>query len=172
MIAAAVALVLAAETEAQPQFDVSVGGQFMHRSPAPVARSWLASGGVRINEGFDFLVELAIARDPRVFRGPKYLSIHTTAGIRGRLPQIGRFTPFYQGLVGLFTLSPSYQQNRVVEFWPWDADAPFVLQPGGGLDLAIRPGLKARFTGGLMVVVFEGSDHNAFRATVGLAAQF
>ena len=46
---------------------------------------------------------------------------------------------------------------------PWDTDAPIYLQPGAGLDVAIRPGLKVRVAADLMMVVFEGHLHNAPR---------
>ena len=55
---------------------------------------------------------------------------------------------------------------------PWDADAPLILQPGVGLDVTVRPGLKVRFATDLMVGIFEGGVHNAARASVGIAAQF
>ena len=44
---------------AQPQFDVFGGGQFAYRPPEPTARDWVMTGGYRISERFDYVVEIA-----------------------------------------------------------------------------------------------------------------
>ena len=163
-IVAVAVLPVSSAADAQQRFDVYGGGQFVHRSPAPIARAWLATGGFRVNEMFDYLVEVGWYQ-----REDHYFQVAT--GVRGRLTRERRVTPFYQGLVGLFIFSPR-TENRLVALSPWDADAPFVLQPGGGLDVVIRPGLKVRLAADLVMVVFESETHNAARASIGIAAQF
>ena len=89
--------------------------------------------------------------------------------MRGR-----RFEPFYHGLMGLFSFSPTRPEKRLLLFNPWNRSeySPSILQPGVGLDVAVRPGLRVRFTGDLTMVRWLGHWHNLPRASVGIAAQF
>ena len=171
-------------SEPVPQFDVSAGAQFTHRPGGPIKRDWLLSSGFRINEWFDYVVEVGWYRRQDVrpvtaavgsSTGSRLVTDHqlqVATGIRGRLSQERRVTPFYQGLVGLFIYNPTSPQEKLLMLGPWDTDAPIYLQPGAGLDVAIRPELKVRVAADLMMVVFEGHLHNAPRASVGIAAQF
>ena len=82
-----------------------------------------------------------------------------------------RLTPFYQGLVGVLTYSPT--RARVLDVQsPWDAGGQqFLLQPGVGLDVAILRGLKMRLGADLLMLVDDGYLHNvprvSLRAVVG-----
>ncbi|MCY4509765.1 MAG: hypothetical protein OXG35_22785 [Acidobacteria bacterium] len=184
----AAVLSLSPAASAQPRFEASAGAHFAYRQPEPIKRDWLVAGGFRINQKFDHVVEVAWhrRRDIRLItdaedrltgvRGGTDRYVQIASGIRGRLTQEQRFTPFYQGLVGLFTFSPTRHpkyRNRLDVLSPWDGSGTlFLLQPGAGLDVAIRPGLKVRFATDLMMLVDEGFLHNTPRASVRLAVQF
>ncbi|MCY4509002.1 MAG: hypothetical protein OXG35_18905 [Acidobacteria bacterium] len=150
-------------------------------------RDWFVAGGFRMNRAFDLVVEVARdrRRDIRLtiedggrvwsVRGATDHYFQIAAGIRGRLTRERRLMPFYKGLVGVVTFSPTRHryQNRLDVLSPWDGSGNlFFLQPGAGLDVAIRSGLKVRLAADLMMEVEDGYLHNAPRASVGIVAQF
>lgn len=172
---------------AQPRFEVSAGPHYTYRPPMPIMRDWFVAGGFRINRAFDLVVEaawdrrrdirLTIEDGGRVWsvRGATDHYFQIAAGIRGRLTRERWLMPFYKGLVGVVTFSPTRHryQNRLDVLSPWDGSGNwFFLQPGAGLDVAIRSGLKVRLAADLMMEVEDGHVHNALRASAGIVAQF
>lgn len=190
MIVAVAIAAIASGADAQPRFDVFGGGQFAYRPPEPTARDWLVTGGYRISERFDYMVEIAWhqRRDLQPMLSPDAHFGQSTAqrwfqvatGIRGRLMRERRLSPFYQGLVGLLSFSPARPEHRLLMLRPWSGPsrgpwgslAPLLLQPGVGLDVTLHPGVKARFAADLMMVFFAGHRHDLPRASAGLAVQF
>lgn len=180
-----VGLSLSSAVSAQPRFDVFGGGQAAYWPPEPTTRDWLVTGGFRINDWFDYVVEVAWYRRPDLLpvhdadgrlvgaRGGVNHHFRAATGIRGRMTRERRITPFYQGLVGLFELSSTHPYRRLVMLRPWGRlPEAAVLQPGVGLDVAVRPGLKVRFAADLIMEFIDGHVHNGPRASIGIAAQF
>lgn len=177
-------LTLPPDAGAQPRFDVFGGGHLSYRPPEPLTREWLVTGGYRINELFDLVVEVAwhqrrdlkpiLSPDAQWGRSPADSWFQVATGIRGRPMRGRRFEPFYQGLIGLFSFSPTRPERRFLLFSPWNRSeySPSILQPGVGLDVAVRPGFKVRVTGDLTMVRWLGHWHNLPRASVGIASQF
>ena len=143
------------------------------------------TGGFRISEWFDYVVEVAwyqreaclsvLDADGRLVgcRSGADHYLQPAAGIRGRMTRERRITPFYQGLVGLFSFSSTKSYGKFSMLRPWGGLWPLaVLQPGAGVDVAVRPGLKARFAVDLLMEIEGGHLHNAPRASIGVAAQF
>ena len=160
-------------TPREPRFEVAAGAHHVFENP-PVGHDWLVSGSFKADP-LDYVVEVAWfqGEDPGLpasfYPSSRYLQV--AAGVRGRMVSERRFTPFYQGLVGVLTYNPTRPWPLNVQS-PWDAGGQqFLLQPGAGLDVAILRGLKLRIGVDLLMLVHDGYLHNlprvSLRAVVG-----
>ena len=131
----------------------------------------------------DYVVEVAWSQrtEPWFVRDAERLTvgfaparfIQIAAGVRGRLTAERPLTPFYQGLVGVLTFSPTGESNRLDVLSPWDAGGQqFLLQPGAGLDVAIQRGLKVRLATDLLMLVERGHLHNVPGVSIRAVVQF
>ena len=165
---------------AQPRFEVAGGVHYGFQRP-PVQRDWLVSGSLK-TRSLDYVVEVARFQreEPRIVReNERWIvgfaparSLQVSAGVRGRLMAEGCLTPFYQGLVGVLTFSPSRESDRLTVLGPWNPGQPFLLQPGAGLDVAIQGGLKVRLAADLLMLVEDGHRHDVPRVSIGAVVQF
>ena len=177
----AAAALLSASAGAQPRFEAAGGIHYGFQQP-PAEREWLVSGSFMTGL-LDYVVEVAwykhdeariIREEPERWRiefAPTR-SLQVSAGVRGRFMAERRFTPYYQGLVGVITFSPSRDPDRLGTLGPWNLGRPFLMQPGGGLDVAIQDGLKVRLAADLLMLLAEGHLHNVPRVSVRAVVQF
>ena len=179
-LVAAALLPLSPPADAQPRFEVAGGVHYGFQRP-PVQRDWLVSGSLK-TRSLDYVVEVARFQreEPRIVReNERWIvgfaparSLQVSAGVRGRLMAERRLTPFYQGLVGVLTFSPSRESDRLTVLGPWNLGQSFLLQPGAGLDVAIQGGLKVRLAADLLMLVEDGHLHSVPRVSIGAVVQF
>ena len=126
------ALLFSPTAYAQARFEAAAGVHYGFQRP-PVERDWLVSGGFRINNQLDGVVEGAWSQGEELRRIRSVTSrfLQIAAGVRGRLMAERRITPFYQGLVGVLTLSSARARDQLDVLSPWDGGGQqFLLQPG------------------------------------------
>ena len=154
-----------------PKADVAIGYSILRELDADVEQTsplgWVAAAAGHINDWFAILGEVGGHYKSFDAGGVDVdVKVHTfLAGARFADRRSVRTTPFGQVLVGTGRATGSALGIS-------RSTTAFVIQPGGGVDIAVRPHVAIRLQGDYRAVRDEGETFSEFRFAAGIVFGF